>query len=264
MEKTGQWRGDRRGLWFAGGLLLLFAGFCLLRRVCRPDPVFDVFQRVLAFGLVGLLLPLVWIKRTGAPAESPASIYRQIILTVAAIATAVFLFPELWRDGGPPSPSAAAGHLLAAAGTAYFAFRFVFVLLPERPFMIRLVWSTLVVLGAVPELRGALVGGAAALLCLAAGSWLPGVLLLWPLFAVETQSAYGWLSALPVLGILVLLLFTLRRSPAFGPLGHHAGQYQKADPLGDVDDQKGQHQGVGGGEIIADEGGEGKAQGENA
>jgi hypothetical protein len=249
----------------AAAILLAYGGLCAVRWVCDADPAFEFLHRLLTFVLVGLALPLVWIWRSGSPAEQPASVYRLLLLTAAALAAAVLIFPELRRPDARPDLWSAAAHLTAAVGLGYLAFRLLPLLLPERPFAVRLVWGCLIIAAAVPTARGLLVGGLGALLTLAAGSWLPALILLAPLAALELGPTHnlattGGLLAAILVGTLLLLLFT-RRFLLPTVLGRqHPAQNDETDPLGDIGDQEGQHQGVGGVEVAPDEGRQDEAQ----
>lgn len=229
---------------FALALVFAFILLAASHWLGGADVAYELFYRVIIFVVVGITAPVIWIRMSRTPAEPGGSIYRQLLITGAVAAAVIFLFPELEPPVGWGEVWAWVSHLVAAVGTAYFAYRFLPVFLNSGGLTERVVWGGLVILAVVPTVRGVVVAGLAGMLTVAAGSFWPAVVLLAALFGtfdcgicVEEISSTGpWLLA-ALSGLLLLVLLTLR-----GALAQDTGKQDETGPLDDVGDQIDEHQ----------------------
>jgi len=213
---------------------------------------YELFYRLIACVAVGIVAPLVWIRLNRIPSEPGASVYRQL-LVAGAVATAVFfLFPELAAPAGWADVWVWVSNAVAAAGVAYFAYRFLPVFIESGGLTGRIIWGALAVLAVVPTARGVVSAGLAGMLTWAAGSFWPAAVLFTALFATfdcgvspEGLSSTGpWLIAV-LAGLVPLVLVTLR-----GALAQKAHEQDEADPLGDVNPEVDEHHRQRGGVVL--------------
>jgi len=213
---------------------------------------YELFYRLIAFVAVGIVAPLVWIRLNRIPAEPGASLYRQLLVAVAVAVAVFFLFPELAAPAGWADVWVWVSNTVAAAGTAYLAYRFLPAFLDSGGVTGRIVWGVLAVLAVVPTTRGFVAAGLAGMLTLAAGSFWPAVALFTALFATfdcgvsaEGLSSTGpWLIA-ALAALVPLVLLTLR-----GATTQEAREQDETDPLGDVNPKVDEHQRHRGGVVI--------------
>jgi len=213
---------------------------------------YELFYRLIAFIAVGIVAPLVWIRLNRIPSEPGASVYRQLLVAAAVAAAVFFLFPELKAPAGWADVWVWVSNAVAAAGVAYFAYRFLPAFLDSGGLTGRIIWGALAVLAVLPTARGVVSAGLAGMLTWAAGSFWPAAVLFTALFATfdcgvsaEGLSSTGpWLIAV-LAGLVPLVLVTLR-----GALAQKAREQDEADPLGDVNPEVDEHQRQRGGVIL--------------
>jgi hypothetical protein len=243
---------SRVRLFYALGLVAAYVLLAATHWLGGANVAYELFYRLITCVAVGIAAPLVWIKLNRIPTEPGASVYRQLLVAGAVAVAVFFLFPELAFPAGWADVWVWVSNAVAAAGTAYFAYRFLPAFLDSGGLTGRIVWGALAVLAVVPTTRGLVAAGLAGMLTWAAGSFWPGVALLTALFAAfdcgvsaeELSSTGPWL-IIALAGLVPLVLVTLR-----GALAHKSREQDEADALGDVDREVDEHQGQGGGVIL--------------
>jgi hypothetical protein len=252
---------SRIRLFYALGLVAAYVLLAATHWLGGANVAYELFYRLIAFVAVGIVAPLVWVRLNGIPAEPGASLYRQLLVAGAVAVTVFFLFPELAVPAGWADVWVWVSNAVAAAGAAYFAYRFLPAFLESGGVTGRIVWGALAVLAVVPTTRGVVAAGLAGMLTLAAGSFWPAVVLLTALFATfdcgvsaEGLASIGpWLIA-ALAALVPLVLVTLR-----GALAHKAREQDEPDPLDDVDPEVDEHQRHGGGVVLAHQPGQEEA-----